>query len=315
MKYNSIIKHIKIFFDDVKGKGLYIAFVNISWFIRKLFPENFFMMMMKKKHLMVKKKICEVIGNVDKYPLPQLKTKRSFNSTPLWFCWLQGEKNMPPITQICLKSINANSNGHPVIFISLDNYKKYVTLPAHIAELFLSKKIKYAHFADILRTALLYTYGGGWIDSTILLTRPLSTDIFRSEFYSIKLPVDYFFISQARWSNFFLFCHSGNKLMGRTLELFYRYLSQKDYFIDYFMMDYFMDIVLETDITLMSQIDSIPYNNQNVHQLKFHLEDNYSINHFADICGNTYIHKLNWRVDSQNHSYNSVYNYLLKLYK
>lgn len=312
---NSVIRHLRIIASDIKEKGVVLAFANAVWFIRRFLPGRTFEAIMQMKHCEVKRQIRKVVGNVDCLPLPQVNRLKDFESAPIWVCWLQGEENMPPIVQMCIKSIRANSSGHPIVFISYYNYAQYIVLPEYIVDLFDKGKIQNAHFADIIRTALLYNYGGCWIDSTIFLTKELPSRIFTSEFFSVKFSADKFFISQARWSNFFLACHSGNILMGRTLNLFEVYLSRKDCFIDYFMMDYFMDMVIESEAELKSLIDAIPYNNENIHQLKFHLSDEYSAEHFANICGNTYIHKLSWRITPSVNYGNSVYNYLFQLYR
>lgn len=311
---NKFIKHFGIIIRDVKEKGVFIAFTNALWFIRRWIPKRLYIAIVQKKHMLVEKKINEVVTNVREILLPPISIVHSFDKSPIWFCWLQGYDSMPPIVQMCLKSIKANSNSHPIVFISLNNFKEFITLPHHIVQLYSEKKIGYAHFADIIRTALLYNYGGCWIDSTVFLTSKLPEEIFNSNFFSVKLPTDKFFISQGRWSNFFMACHSGNKLMGYTLELFNRYLLKKTYFIDYFMMDYFMDMALDVDDEEKSQLDAMEYNNENIHVLKSHLNDEYSAKHFAELCGDTYIHKLTWRMIPQEVSYNSIYKYLNQLY-
>lgn len=310
----AIIKHLRIITNDLAENGIFIAFVNAMWFVRHLLPQKFFDAMMRKKHIRVERQIQKVVGDITKISLPQPNKMYDFKQSPIWFCWLQGEKSMPAIVQMCLKSIKVNSNGHPIVFVNLDNYKQYITIPKHIENLFQSKKIRYAHFADIIRTSLLYNYGGCWIDSTIFLTQKLPSEIFNSEFFSVKLHIDTFFVSQARWSNFFLATHSGNELMGFTLKMFDIYLSKKDCFIDYFMMDYFMDMVIAANVHYKSMIDTIPYNNGNVHSLKFHLGDEYSAKHLADICGDTYIHKLSWKMDSQDYAHNTIFKYISHLY-
>lgn len=312
---NNFIKHLVIVVHDVQEKGLFLALANAAWFVRIFIPQRIFLSLIQAKHILVKKKINKVINNVAILSIPTTRKMCDFDQAPIWFCWLQGKNNMPLIVQLCLKSIKANSNGHPVVFVHLGNIEEYIVLPKHIIDLFEAGKIQYAHYADIIRTSLLYNYGGCWIDSTVFLTHQLSEKIFESDFFSVKLPVDKFFVSQARWSNFFLACKPGDKLMGKTLKMFEVYLSRKDYFVDYFMMDYFMDMIIELDADLKAQIDAIPYNNRNIHQLKFHLADQYSAEHFSDICGDTYIHKLSWKMHLQGTVYNSIANYLFHLYK
>lgn len=313
---NRIISHLRIIGKDITEKGLFIAVANALWFVRRFIPRRVYNTIMKRKHIKVKEKIKAITGEVYNLQLPQHPaTLHIFQQDPIWFCWLQGLSSMPPIVEMCFRSIKANSNGHPIVVISLANYEEYISLPLHIVKLYNEGKICHAHFADILRSSLLYYYGGCWIDSTIFLTRVLSDKIFKAEFFSVKLPVDKFFISQARWSNFFLACKPGNKLMGYTLVMFDKYLLRKNYFMDYFMMDYFMDMVIEADVEIKSQVEGIAYNNVNIHKLKSHLDEEYSAEHFAEICGDTYIHKLNWRLVPQKFSHNTIYQYLSELYE
>lgn len=103
--------------------------------------------------------------------------------------------------------------------------------------------------------------------------------------------------------------------MGYTLELFYNWLLIKDYFIDYFMMDYFMDMVLRDNAALKFQIESIPYNNENIHKLKFHLEEEFSTDRLNEICGDTYIHKLSWKNCTGTPTPNTIYFYFYNMYR
>lgn len=312
---NSIIKHLRIYKKDVSQVGIIIASINLLWFIRNYIPQSLFSAMMERKHTLIEQKIKDVVGVISNLSLPIVRKKQMFEKSPIWFCWLQGEENLLPVTQMCLNSIRRNSNYHPVVFIDLQSYKNYIELPSHILHLFQAGKIGYAHFADIIRTCLLYHYGGCWIDSTILLTKELDETIFRSIFYSVKLPSDSFFVSKGRWSNFFLACQSGNQIMGYTLDLFYRYLRMRDYFIDYFMMDYFMNMVIREHAVLESQIEAIPYNNPNIHRLKNHLEEACTTESLNEICEDTYIHKLSWRNCINALAPNTIYSYFYNLYR
>ncbi|WP_455606312.1 capsular polysaccharide synthesis protein [Bacteroides sp.] len=312
---NSIIRHLKIYKKDVSQTGISIALINILWFVRKYIPKTLFSSLMRKKHWLLERKITDVVGAVSALSMPVVQQKHIFEKSPIWFCWLQGQDNLLPITQMCLNSIRKNCNNHPVVFIDLQTYKDYIALPANIVRLFEASKIGYAHFADIIRTCLLYHYGGCWIDSTILVTKELDETLFQSIFYSVKLSPDSFFVSRARWSNFFLACQAGNPIMGHTLALFYKYLTIKDYFIDYFMMDYLMDMVIRENVTLENQIEAIPYNNPNVHRLKNHLEEACTTERLNNIIGDTYIHKLSWKNCMGTPNPNTVYSYFYNLYR
>ena len=76
-----------------------------------------------------------------------------------------------------------------------------------------------------------------------------------------------------------------------------------------------MDMVLLNNTSLKCQIESIPYNNENIHQLKFHLEEEFSIERLNEICGDTYIHKLSWKNCINTPIPNTIYSYFYNLYR
>ena len=47
-----------------------------------------------------------------------------------------------------------------------------------------------AQFTDIIRLALLDKYGGVWIDSTMFETGELPKEVFSSEFFTYKNPLE-----------------------------------------------------------------------------------------------------------------------------
>lgn len=54
--------------------------------------------------------------------------------SPIWVCWWQGADAMPDIAKACFNSIKMHAGTHPVILITGENYKEYVTLPSEIVE-------------------------------------------------------------------------------------------------------------------------------------------------------------------------------------
>lgn len=88
----------------------------------------------------------------------------------IWWCWLQGVDNAPPICKACLNSLKQNISDHKIIVITEENRHDFIKLPAKIEEKYANGLIDRTHFSDILRAALLVHYGGTWIDSTVLCT-------------------------------------------------------------------------------------------------------------------------------------------------
>ena len=101
--------------------------------------------------------------------------------SPVWVCWLQGEDNMPELVQACYKQLKKNIPEYAEIhLITMDNYSKYITLPEFVIEKFNEGKITMIHFTDLLRSSLVYAYGGMWIDSTVWTSKKISDDFFQS---------------------------------------------------------------------------------------------------------------------------------------
>ena len=80
--------------------------------------------------------------------------------------WYQGLESAPPIILSCIQSVIQNREKHPVIIITKYNIDKYIKLPYYIMEKFKNKNFSLTHFSDIVRIALLFKYGGYWIDAT-----------------------------------------------------------------------------------------------------------------------------------------------------
>ena len=88
----------------------------------------------------------------------------------IWQYWGQGyePKKIQPVVKICFESVEKFKGDYTLIRLSDENYAEYVDLP----EVVLQKNLTWtpAAFSDILRLALVTTYGGVWLDATIMLT-------------------------------------------------------------------------------------------------------------------------------------------------
>lgn len=107
-------------------------------------------------------------------------------SSNIWTLWWQGCEKAPDIVKVCIASIKKNAGNHPVILLDQYNYKQYVTLPDHVVDNFEKGNISIAHLSDMIRTSLLYKYGGIWMDATLYMLHPLDESIENRTFYSIN---------------------------------------------------------------------------------------------------------------------------------
>lgn len=234
---------------------------------------------------------------------------------PIWYCWLQGKENLPLIPRLCLDSLYKHAGSHPVKIVTLKNFHDYTEIPLHILDLYYSGHITHALFSDILRVSLIHQQGGLWMDSTMLVTQTLPPNIFELPLFSIRTKEFGNFVSRCRWTGF---CLAGQKynILGKLLcESFNEYFKKEKYSIDYFLIDYLINIIYEHNEIVRKMIDNIPFNNENVHSLTKLLPNPYNEDVFSSLTQNTCLFKLSWkafREDDLKSNSNNFYNYLRK---
>lgn len=214
----------------------------------------------------------------------------------IWVCWWQGEKSMPEMVKKCFNSIIKYSNGHPVKLITFENYKDYVLVDHRIVDKVKSGTFKLAHFADLVRLKLLEQYGGLWLDSTILLTANINENFFQ-KFFSIKTrPIDNDSVSEYRWCSFVL---GGGKdirfIYSNLSSMLERYMLENEVFIDYLLIDYFLDILYRENRLVKEMIDAMPYTNPNLHNLRIKFDDEFNEVQWDSMLSDTEIFKLTYK--------------------
>lgn len=133
-------------------------------------------------------RICDAL--IDKYDQGKLlhfpiKPKRTFATERIiWQYWGQGFDNVPEVVRICLNSVERHKGDYLLVRLTDENLAYYIDFPEGI----LQKRTMFlkAHFADLLRCVLLATYGGVWIDATLLLTGPLPEKYFTQGFFMFQ---------------------------------------------------------------------------------------------------------------------------------
>lgn len=130
------------------------------------------------------KKLKKELWNALPKELPQLERKVG---NKVWFCWLQGIKNAPPLVNACYKrACKVLADTYEVVLIDSDNYSRYAKLPEWIISAWKEGKIGNAHFSDLLRMQLLIEHGGVWIDSTAYLTNQIPLYIKESDLFVFR---------------------------------------------------------------------------------------------------------------------------------
>lgn len=215
---------------------------------------------------------------------------------PIWVCWWQGADAMPDIAKACFNSIKMHAGTHPVILITGENYKEYVTLPSEIVEKQQKGIIDLTHFSDILRAVLLHRHGGIWMDSTVLLpAKNIDEFIHASDtFWSCHhLPI-YHNVSRGGWTSFFWACGKNNLLPSFIADLHISYWKRFDKLIDYLLLDYTFAIARKYIPAIHRMIEEVPITVMG--PLGKCLNDEYTEAEWKRFCTDYDFHKLTYKI-------------------
>lgn len=169
---------------------------------------------------------------------------------PVWVTWWQGMNNTPEVVSMCIESLKRNLPYESVTIriITLDNCMDYVTFTDEIINKFNSGEIDYTHMSDILRSELLYRYGGMWIDATYLVTQKICEKNFvDNKLHTIRYnkPIWDEDITHGRWSINYWIAPKHHKLFGFLTEAYWYYMETKGKIEEYFLTDYLVNLAIE----------------------------------------------------------------------
>lgn len=222
---------------------------------------------------------------------------------PVWICWWQGFDSAPEIVQLCRKSVYRNLE--PDLFeikeITFENLNEYICFPDWIAEKFNNGVITMTQLSDMLRMALLYYYGGVWMDATYFVANPIGRNhpLYKDDYYTIKIKqlpwkTD---VSDGRWSGNFLKFAKGSLFPRFVMNAFYYYYAQNDKSADYFMIDYFIRIAANSLQPVAEQIDGLGFNQSRCYSLVEMLSEKYDKDEFHSMMDDSDFYKLTYKKD------------------
>jgi hypothetical protein len=247
-----------------------------------------------RKHLAMKKYLRRnYAGVIKKFQAKNPRRGKTPEKYPVWFCWWQGEKNMPEIVRACWRALRQNANGNLARLITKDNFQKFVKIPPFILAKVRQGQISLTHFSDILRMYLLYTYGGLWLDATVLTTAPLPS-FAGLELFTIRRRKD-LHVGRGRWAVYLFYLTKGNLLADFMKTFLTEYWRRETKTIDYFLFDYGIAVARDNIPAVRQMLDAVPRSNENIYALKHKLGAKYDEQIFAEICRGNYLHKLTWK--------------------
>lgn len=183
----------------------------------------------------------------------------------IWFFW--DSEKVPPIVSRCIRQAKKYSEGRKVILVTLDNMYQYIDLPEIIKDRISSGIIPITHISDMIRTYIMATYGGIYLDATILMTRPIPEEWHKYEFYTVKVkdyPSAYTNVSNAERSVFFFMCKKGDVMMQFICNMLEVYFTKFKYWMDYFLLDYLWNVCYTYNSDVKMNLDKIPYSDDTV---------------------------------------------------
>ena len=248
---------------------------------------------------------------VNRYKYLIKNEKNIAENCPIWMMWYQGIENASPLILSCIQSVIENRAKHPVIIITKYNIDKYIKLPSYIMEKFNNKTFTLTHFSDIVRVALLFKYGGYWIDATYFVTTPITK--VDTTFYTLKL--DYCFINshpfvKCIWSVNYIAVAKNSFFAAFAYHVFLLYWKKYNSLIDILLIDYVVHIAYNNIPEFKNIFYKIPFVPCNIFTLYGKLNSEYKK---SDIC---HFNKFNKKF-TYKHTDNIIshYEHLIKNYK
>lgn len=268
------------------------------------------------------KKICwEVVEryqNEENLPAPQ-----SYYDNPktVWFCWWQGEDQMPEIINACYRRMQrcVPPDLGRVQLVTKDNYSEFTTIANHVFAK-LGKGVIPLDVTNILRHALLSDHGGIWLDANYFPCRTLpeewfrQTGVFTERKEGLNNPPHF-----GNWSSSFLGGPPGTVATRFTKDALEYYWSKCDLKVDYTLQASVLSLAYEYLPAVKRDIDRLPKTPYEVHHnlnMPAIVNEPYEKERFEDVFYRRPIHKITHKAQYQKTTEDgrpTVYAHILEL--
>ena len=251
----------------------------------------------KKIRRLLKGKFCQwfLKPYIQEVEDGEVELSGSSKTYRIWQYWDCGIENAPDIVKACINSVKKYKGDREHVILDDSNIKKYVNIPDYMYELKEKGIISKAHFADILRTYLLYEYGGCWLDATIYLTAPIPDYIMWSELFVFQNDKDED-PDNLIMTNYFISSKGKSIIIAKMKKFLENYWSKNFFVINYFFYAHAFSLFAESSCENKKEWEEmfyIPY--PPVQQMEKELLDRYSPKRFEELKKNSPIHKLSYK--------------------
>ena len=230
----------------------------------------------------------------------------------VWSLWLQGEDKAPELVKTCWNSMRLFVPGHELVLLDSKNLFDHVDIPGYIVDKWRQGRFSATHFSDIIRTELMCSHGGLWLDSTVLLTGELSVPVLESPLFVYKqLCLENSLDCPIVASSWFISSDGRQRILSLTRDLLREYWKEHSYCIDYFLFHYFFAMSTRR---YSDDWDRVPLrNNHTPHELLFELGSAYSESRWQDLLKSSAVHKLSYKVPYKPQD-GTIYSYIIGEY-
>ena len=267
----------------------YLRFMAVSVWFRLTFREQDPELKKTNKNWVIftylKSKYARLVRD---YPAPR---GARGTSGKIWWCWLQGEENAPPVAKACLASVRRHLSDREIVVITERNMADYADFPVFIKEKYRRGIISRTLFSDLLRLELLTRHGGTWIDSTVFLTGSPGYALDRELFaFKTRERNDPATCAQS-W---FMSARRNDPILSLTRDLLYEYLRKSGFVIHYFIFYFFMTMASEK---YADEWKRVPFfSDVPPHILQRELSDTFSEERLTQIRRMSDVHKLSYKL-------------------
>lgn len=308
-----------------------------KYIYKEMMPKKLFNKIQNKTYFKTQKMVGEDWDRVlkeyftNKIETEQIKLKKTFNNEKIiWQFWGQGWdfEKLPDVVKISYKSVEKYKKDYEIIHLDMNNINDYLEIPAYILKKVENKKMGFAHFTDIIRLALLYNYGGVWIDATILLTDYLPQEYFEMDYFMFQRDdnlenkkdwedYDDFYFSwnnemKVRVLNSIIFAKKNNEIIKTLLDMLLIFWEHNDLVPNYF---FFQVLYTELIENYYKKKQCKIVSDTLTHELIRVWFDKFSQEKLDEITKRNNVHKLTYKIDSGKRDTKGTFlNYFKKIY-
>ena len=308
-----------------------------KYIYKEMMPKKLFNKIQNKTYFKTQKMVGEDWDRVlkeyftNKIETEQINPKKTFNNEKIiWQFWGQGWdfEKLPDVVKISYKSVEKYKKDYEIIHLDMNNINDYLEIPAYILKKVENKKMGFAHFTDIIRLALLYNYGGVWIDATILLTDYLPQEYFEMDYFMFQRDdnlenkkdwedYDDFYFSwnnemKVRVLNSIIFAKKNNEIIKTLLDMLLIFWEHNDLVPNYF---FFQVLYTELIENYYKKKQCKIVSDTLTHELIRVWFDKFSQEKLDEITKRNNVHKLTYKIDSGKRDTRGTFlDYFKKMY-